>query len=192
VVGGCREYTGAPFFASMAALKVGSCFAGLQVPGYPPLHHLAKPPRSPCLPCFPISLPCRALPCPAVPCRALPCRALPCLLASPPQIGADICHVFCTEGAATVIKGYSPELIVHPYLPDSHDDAGGEQEQVGQCGTFLLKCCRLAGTAAPALQSNSFVWGRQSPAGVVFGLNDPASPLLSCRRPAPASSTCRS
>ena len=28
-------------------------------------------------------------------------------------------HVFCTEGAATVIKSYSPELIVHPYLPDS-------------------------------------------------------------------------
>lgn len=37
------------------------------------------------------------------------------------QIGADLSHVFCTEGAATVIKSYSPELIVHPYLPDSHD-----------------------------------------------------------------------
>ena len=35
------------------------------------------------------------------------------------QVGADISHVFCTEGAATVIKCYSPELIVHPYLPDS-------------------------------------------------------------------------
>ncbi len=35
------------------------------------------------------------------------------------QIGADLSHVFCTEGAATVIKSYSPELIVHPYLPDS-------------------------------------------------------------------------
>ena len=40
-----------------------------------------------------------------------------CLLAA--QIGADLSHVFCTEGAATVIKSYSPELIVHPYLPDS-------------------------------------------------------------------------
>ncbi|PSC70682.1 ATP-dependent (S)-NAD(P)H-hydrate dehydratase [Micractinium conductrix] len=55
VIGGCREYTGAPFFASMAALK----------------------------------------------------------------IGADLSHVFCSDGAATVIKGYSPELIVHPYLPES-------------------------------------------------------------------------
>ena len=37
------------------------------------------------------------------------------------QVGADLSHVFCTEGAATVIKSYSPELIVHPYLPDSND-----------------------------------------------------------------------
>ena len=37
------------------------------------------------------------------------------------QVGADLSHTFCTEGAATVIKSYSPELIVHPYLPDSHD-----------------------------------------------------------------------
>ncbi len=34
------------------------------------------------------------------------------------QVGADLSHVFCTEGAATVIKSYSPELIVHPYLPE--------------------------------------------------------------------------
>ena len=27
VVGGCREYTGAPFFAAMAALKVRGCRA---------------------------------------------------------------------------------------------------------------------------------------------------------------------
>ena len=37
------------------------------------------------------------------------------------QVGSDLSHVFCTEGAATVIKSYSPELIVHPYLVDSHD-----------------------------------------------------------------------
>ena len=37
------------------------------------------------------------------------------------QVGADLSHVFCTEGAATVIKSYSPELIVHPYLADSND-----------------------------------------------------------------------
>ena len=54
VIGGCREYTGAPFFAAYSALKVG----------------------------------------------------------------ADISHVFCTAAAATVIKTYSPELIVHPYLSE--------------------------------------------------------------------------
>ncbi|EFN55939.1 hypothetical protein CHLNCDRAFT_57702 [Chlorella variabilis] len=78
VVGGCREYTGAPFFASMAALKASL-----------PWHWVAS-----------------------------------CCLRSSPQIGADLSHVFCTEGAATVIKGYSPELIVHPYLPDGR----GSQE----------------------------------------------------------------
>lgn len=65
VIGGCREYTGAPYFSAISVLK----------------------------------------------------------------IGADLSHVFCTEGAATVIKSYSPELIVHPYLPDSHDLANGESGQ---------------------------------------------------------------
>ncbi|KAK9815408.1 hypothetical protein WJX72_003195 [[Myrmecia] bisecta] len=53
-IGGCREYTGAPYFASTTVLKVG----------------------------------------------------------------ADLSHVFCTENAATVIKSYNPELMVHPYIPD--------------------------------------------------------------------------
>ncbi|CAK1598915.1 unnamed protein product [Parnassius mnemosyne] len=52
VIGGSMEYTGAPFFAGISALKVG----------------------------------------------------------------ADIAHIFCTSPAATVIKSYSPELIVHPLL----------------------------------------------------------------------------
>ncbi|XP_076857898.1 ATP-dependent (S)-NAD(P)H-hydrate dehydratase isoform X2 [Brachyhypopomus gauderio] len=52
VLGGCQEYTGAPYFAAISALKVG----------------------------------------------------------------ADLSHVFCTRDAATVIKSYSPELIVHPVL----------------------------------------------------------------------------
>ena len=30
--------------------------------------------------------------------------------------GADLVHVFCEREAATVIKSYSPELIVHPVL----------------------------------------------------------------------------
>ena len=43
------------------------------------------------------------------------------------QIGADLSHVFCTDGAATVIKSYSPELIVHPYLQET----GGEEVRRG-------------------------------------------------------------
>ncbi|CAG8536719.1 462_t:CDS:10 [Paraglomus brasilianum] len=30
--------------------------------------------------------------------------------------GVDMAHVICEPGAATVIKGYSPDLMVHPYL----------------------------------------------------------------------------
>ncbi|RUS74795.1 hypothetical protein EGW08_017441 [Elysia chlorotica] len=52
VIGGCKEYTGAPYFAAISAIKTG----------------------------------------------------------------ADLSHVFCTDAASPVIKGYSPELIVHPVL----------------------------------------------------------------------------
>ncbi|WPK25452.1 hypothetical protein PUMCH_002769 [Australozyma saopauloensis] len=31
-------------------------------------------------------------------------------------VGADLSHVFCEKQAATVIKGYLPDLMVHPYL----------------------------------------------------------------------------
>ena len=58
VVGGCSEYTGAPYFAAMSALKMG----------------------------------------------------------------ADLAHVFCAEGAGQVIKSYSPELIVHPFLREGVKD----------------------------------------------------------------------
>ncbi|XP_018324282.1 ATP-dependent (S)-NAD(P)H-hydrate dehydratase [Agrilus planipennis] len=34
------------------------------------------------------------------------------------KVGADLAHVFCMKEAATVIKSYSPELIVHPLLDD--------------------------------------------------------------------------
>ncbi|KAM1195401.1 hypothetical protein ACFX13_022410 [Malus domestica] len=57
VIGGCREYTGAPYFSAISALK----------------------------------------------------------------IGADLSHVFCTKDAASVIKSYSPELIVHPILEESYN-----------------------------------------------------------------------
>ncbi|XP_055597644.1 ATP-dependent (S)-NAD(P)H-hydrate dehydratase-like [Uranotaenia lowii] len=56
IVGGSVEYTGAPYFAAISALKVG----------------------------------------------------------------ADLVHVFCPQGAAQVIKGYSPELIVHPLLDQNN------------------------------------------------------------------------
>ncbi|XP_005999446.2 ATP-dependent (S)-NAD(P)H-hydrate dehydratase isoform X1 [Latimeria chalumnae] len=56
IIGGCQEYTGAPYFAAISALKVG----------------------------------------------------------------ADLSHVFCTKDSATVIKSYSPELIVHPVLDSPH------------------------------------------------------------------------
>ncbi|XP_002962734.2 ATP-dependent (S)-NAD(P)H-hydrate dehydratase [Selaginella moellendorffii] len=64
VIGGCREYTGAPYFSAISALKMG----------------------------------------------------------------ADLSHVFCTNGAATVIKSYSPELIVHPIFVESHELADESQE----------------------------------------------------------------
>ncbi|KAJ8660064.1 YjeF family domain-containing protein [Lichtheimia ornata] len=35
------------------------------------------------------------------------------------RLGADLCHVFCEPGAGTVIKSYSPDLIVHPYMRTS-------------------------------------------------------------------------
>ncbi|KAG7194280.1 uncharacterized protein KQ657_005007 [Scheffersomyces spartinae] len=55
VIGGCRDYTGAPFFAGHSAASTG----------------------------------------------------------------ADLTHIVCEEKAATVIKLYLPDLMVHPYLMDS-------------------------------------------------------------------------
>ncbi|WOL11277.1 ATP-dependent (S)-NAD(P)H-hydrate dehydratase [Canna indica] len=66
VIGGCREYTGAPYFAAISALK----------------------------------------------------------------LGADLSHVFCTKDAATVIKSYSPELIVHPVLEESYSVRDDEKASV--------------------------------------------------------------
>lgn len=34
------------------------------------------------------------------------------------KLGADLVHVFCCKSAASTIKSYSPELIVHPLLDD--------------------------------------------------------------------------
>ncbi|KAI1319202.1 hypothetical protein EDD11_004596 [Mortierella claussenii] len=32
------------------------------------------------------------------------------------RLGADLCHIICDEDAATAIKSYSPDFIVHPYI----------------------------------------------------------------------------
>lgn len=58
VLGGCRDYTGAPYYAAVSALRTG----------------------------------------------------------------AELSHVFCSEGAAHAIKTYSPELIVHAVVPDAVPD----------------------------------------------------------------------
>ncbi|TXG71964.1 hypothetical protein EZV62_000543 [Acer yangbiense] len=66
VIGGCRVYTVAPYFAAISALK----------------------------------------------------------------IAADLSHLFCTKDAAPVLKGYSPELIVHPILEESYSISGlGDEER---------------------------------------------------------------
>lgn len=42
------------------------------------------------------------------------------------KTGADLSHVFCTWSAAPIIKGYSPDLLVHPYLKETADFKPGE------------------------------------------------------------------
>lgn len=34
--------------------------------------------------------------------------------------GVDLVHIICEQSAASVIKGYSPDLMVHPYILDSN------------------------------------------------------------------------
>ncbi|XP_031276628.1 ATP-dependent (S)-NAD(P)H-hydrate dehydratase isoform X1 [Pistacia vera] len=87
VIGGCREYTGAPYFAAISALKiVGAllCIFYCSVSSFSWF------------------------------------RA---------RIGADLSHVFCTKDAASVIKSYSPELIVHPILEESYSISGLRDEE---------------------------------------------------------------
>ncbi|KAJ3160188.1 hypothetical protein HDU86_001024 [Geranomyces michiganensis] len=67
VVGGSEDYTGAPYFAAISALK----------------------------------------------------------------IGADLCHVFCERNAGVVVKSYSPELMVHPYLRNT-DSLGSPKDRDGE------------------------------------------------------------
>ncbi len=41
----------------------------------------------------------------------------------------DLSHVFCERSAATAIKAYSPELIVHPVLTASPEASDGSDSQ---------------------------------------------------------------
>ncbi|XP_076312799.1 ATP-dependent (S)-NAD(P)H-hydrate dehydratase-like [Tachypleus tridentatus] len=84
IVGGSREYTGAPYFAGISALKTG----------------------------------------------------------------ADLCHIFCTSNAASVIKSYSPELIVHPVLDSCDDDTG--------FGSLILKLHALVIGPGLGREENTF------------------------------------
>ncbi|OHT08296.1 carbohydrate kinase [Tritrichomonas foetus] len=59
IIGGCFEYTGAPFFAGATVLR----------------------------------------------------------------LGGELSHIFCAKSAATAIKSYAPEQIVHPYLPDDDEES---------------------------------------------------------------------
>uniref|UniRef100_A0A336MQX3 ATP-dependent (S)-NAD(P)H-hydrate dehydratase n=1 Tax=Culicoides sonorensis TaxID=179676 RepID=A0A336MQX3_CULSO len=75
------------------------------------------------------------------------------------KTGADLVHIFCPQSAATVIKSYSPELIVHPVLNSSHALAQiepwlerlhvciigpglGRDRSILQTVTDLIKICR--------------------------------------------------
>jgi len=68
------------------------------------------------------------------------------------KVGADLVHVFCEKEAGTVIKSYSPELIVHPVL----DTEYGMEE----IDTWLprLHCIVLG----PGLGRNQSMLGRIS------------------------------
>ncbi|KAI8850447.1 Ribokinase-like protein [Chytridium lagenaria] len=80
IIGGSEEYTGAPFYAGMSALKMGT----------------------------------------------------------------DICHVICEKSAATVIKSYSPDLIVHPYLRGSQYLQGSQSGAAFNIFDIIAKCESVA------------------------------------------------
>ena len=46
------------------------------------------------------------------------------------RCGADLAHVFCPAAAGAAIKAFSPDLIVHPVLPDSANDLRNQLEPV--------------------------------------------------------------
>ncbi|CAG7917543.1 unnamed protein product [Penicillium olsonii] len=73
VIGGCADYTGAPYFSAMASARLGMCTRST-------------------------------------------CSENTMLILNSQDV---TCHVVCERTAAPVIKGYSPNLMVHPLLPSS-------------------------------------------------------------------------
>jgi len=54
--------------------------------------------------------------------------------------GGDLSHIFCTEKAATPIKSYSPEIIVHPYLLSEVDlKREAKKEEIEDCIKSITK-----------------------------------------------------
>jgi hypothetical protein len=106
VVGGSFEYTGAPFYAAISALKVvRQTIAWLFL-----LLHCGS-----CRTCarwsrccfFPVHAHATGITCDRRKYRAHVLFG---------HQGADLSYVLCTDEAAVAIKAYSPELIVHPVL----------------------------------------------------------------------------
>ncbi|KNC78677.1 YjeF [Sphaeroforma arctica JP610] len=70
--------------------------------------------------------------------------------------GADIAHVFCTAGAGPIIKSYSPELIVHPYLLElSRPDKSKQESVTSEIRKWLDKFDVLV--VGPGLGRNDFL-----------------------------------
>ncbi|XP_064359999.1 ATP-dependent (S)-NAD(P)H-hydrate dehydratase isoform X2 [Dromaius novaehollandiae] len=127
IVGGCQEYTGAPYFAAITALKVG----------------------------------------------------------------ADLSHVFCTKDAATVIKSYSPELIVHPVLLYLHHEqaisgCGGKRNELyGNCHVNTVSpWLKRSREAAPFKQKLNFSsLSRGAASGLLPSSGVSLSPVPLCDSP---------
>ena len=43
------------------------------------------------------------------------------------KLGGDLAHIFCSKSAASPIKTYSPELIVHPVFESSYEISLNEE-----------------------------------------------------------------
>jgi ATP-dependent NAD(P)H-hydrate dehydratase len=135
VLGGCREYTGAPYFAAMSALRVGADLAHVFCTrsAAPVIKvragvasgrraHAATPPvttrnhgyGAPSLAAARLRRQRQRL----LGCRGLTVR-LPCWVVPPPR--ASLHAAADAADAAARTQSYSPELIVHPYLRDSEE-----------------------------------------------------------------------